>query len=376
MTGDGRGNENIALTAIHSVFHGEHNRVLEANKLTILRSGDLEGINEWLRRPLADAVELTSALASDADLTAFAAGLQWDGERLFQAAKFSTEMQYQHIVFEEFARRIQPNIAPFVFTNSADLDARIVAEFAHAVYRFGHSQLGDGVARLEADLASSDLGLIQSFLNPLEFANSGLDAEAATGAIARGITRVVDQEIDEFIVEALRNNLLGAPLDLASLNLARGRELGIPSLNQTRAQLYAMTGAVQLKPYTGWTVDPNQADSHGFFQHLKNPMSVVNLIAAYGTHTTITEATSVEAKRRAAMSIVFNTSLDGPPDALDFLRGTGAYADQETGINDVDLWIGGMAEQVNEFGGQLGETFNAVFNTRWSSSRTETASIT
>ena len=364
VTGDGRGNENIALTAIHSVFHGEHNRVLEANKLTILRSGDLEGINEWLRRPLADAVELTSAQASDADLTAFAAGLQWDGERLFQAAKFSTEMQYQHIVFEEFARRIQPNIAPFVFTNSADLDARIVAEFAHAVYRFGHSQLGDGVARLEADLASSDLGLIQSFLNPLEFANSGLDAEAATGAIARGITRVVDQEIDEFIVEALRNNLLGAPLDLASLNLARGRELGIPSLNQTRAQLYAMTGAVQLKPYTGWTVDPNQADSHGFFQHLKNPMSVVNLIAAYGTHTTITEATSVEAKRRAAMSIVFNTSLDGqvpPPDALDFLRGTGAYADQETGINDVDLWIGGLAEQVNEFGGQLGETFNAVF---------------
>ena len=122
-----------------------------------------------------------------------------------------------------------------------------------------------------------------------------------------------------------------------------------------------MTGAVQLKPYTGWTVDPNQADSHGFFQHLKNPMSVVNLIAAYGTHTTITEATSVEAKRRAAMSIVFNTSLDGPPDALDFLRGTGAYADQGTGINDVDLWIGGLAEQVNEFGGQLGETFNAVF---------------
>ena len=102
MTGDGRGNENIALTAIHSVFHGEHNRVLEANKLTILRSGDLEGINEWLRMPLADDVALQSAQASDADLSAFAAGLQWDGERLFQAAKFSTEMQYQHIVFEEF----------------------------------------------------------------------------------------------------------------------------------------------------------------------------------------------------------------------------------------------------------------------------------
>ena len=34
--------------------------------------------------------------------------LVWDGERLFQAAKFGTEMQYQHLVFEEFARKVQP----------------------------------------------------------------------------------------------------------------------------------------------------------------------------------------------------------------------------------------------------------------------------
>ncbi len=32
------------------------------------------------------------------------AALQWDGERLFQAGRFVTEMQYQHLVFEEFAR--------------------------------------------------------------------------------------------------------------------------------------------------------------------------------------------------------------------------------------------------------------------------------
>ena len=48
--------------------------------------------------------------------------LNWDGERLFQAARFVTEMQYQHLVFEEFARRIQPNVDPFIFTNSADLE--------------------------------------------------------------------------------------------------------------------------------------------------------------------------------------------------------------------------------------------------------------
>ncbi len=48
ITGDGRGNENIGLSAVHSVFHSEHNRAVEANKATILASGDLAFINEWL----------------------------------------------------------------------------------------------------------------------------------------------------------------------------------------------------------------------------------------------------------------------------------------------------------------------------------------
>ena len=34
-------------------------------------------------------------------------------ERLFQAARFVTEMEYQHLVFEEFGRKIQPAIKPF-----------------------------------------------------------------------------------------------------------------------------------------------------------------------------------------------------------------------------------------------------------------------
>ena len=51
----------------------------------------------------------------------------------------------------------------------------------------------------------------------------------------RGLTRQVGNEIDEFVTEALRNNLLGLPLDLAALNIARGRDTGIPSLNDARA---------------------------------------------------------------------------------------------------------------------------------------------
>ena len=74
----------------------------------------------------------------------------WDGERLFQAARFATEMQYQHLVFEEFARKVQPQVNLFAGYET-DVDPAIVAEFAHTVYRFGHSMLTDTVARTNAD---------------------------------------------------------------------------------------------------------------------------------------------------------------------------------------------------------------------------------
>ena len=80
--------------------------------------------------------------------------LQWNGERLFQVAKFGTEMQYQHLVFEEFARTVQPMIDPFFAPTQVydvDLNPAIVAEFAHTVYRFGHSMLTETVDRFDAN---------------------------------------------------------------------------------------------------------------------------------------------------------------------------------------------------------------------------------
>ena len=68
----------------------------------------------------------------------------------------------------------------------------------------------------------------------------------------RGTTRQAGNEIDEFKTEALRNNLLGLPLDLATINLARGRDTGIPSLNAARRDFYDVTGDSRLAPYTSW----------------------------------------------------------------------------------------------------------------------------
>ena len=54
------------------------------------------------------------------------------GERLFQTARFVTEMEYQHLVFEEFARKVQPAVRPFHVYN-ADINSAIPAEYAHQV---------------------------------------------------------------------------------------------------------------------------------------------------------------------------------------------------------------------------------------------------
>jgi hypothetical protein len=83
-----------------------------------------------------------------------------------------------------------------------------VAEFAHTVYRFGHSMLTETIDRLDPAFQNSEIGLIEAFLNPLAFdANGALTPEEAAGAIVRGTTRQVGNEIDEFKTEALRNNL-------------------------------------------------------------------------------------------------------------------------------------------------------------------------
>ena len=103
-----------------------------------------------------------------------------------------------------------------------------------------------------------------------------------TADIVLGTVNQVSNEIDEFVTGTLQNNLLGLPLDLAALNIARGRDTGVAPLNVARAQLFAETGEAQLKPYTSW---------NDFGSMLKHPESLVNFIAAYGTHTSITSAT-------------------------------------------------------------------------------------
>ena len=360
IAGDGRANENIALTAVHQVFHAEHNRIVEHTKDVTLASMDRAFINEWLLVDLTDAQFATLTNGNPAAIAALSESLVWDGERLFQVGRFTNEMEYQHLVFEEFGRMMQPDIDAFVFEPSADINPSIAAEFAHVVYRFGHSMLRQDIAVIEMDAdgnpVQNDISLFEGFLNPVKYDSLGT-AEQASGAIIRGMSRQTGSEIDEFVTDVLRNQLLGIPLDLATINLARGRDVGMPSLQTARERFFEATGDTLLKPYESW------AD---FALNLKNPASIINFIAAYGTHESVRNTAenpkTVEQLREAATLLVLG-GAGAPADRLDFLNAEGAYANDAKlgGLNDIDFWIGGLAEKKMAFGGMLGSTFSFVF---------------
>jgi len=334
VTGDGRGNENIALTTIHNLFHAEHNR---------------------LRYDIDRLINTTGVLTA-AEVAAWRsvhAGSGWDyGERLFQAARFVTEMEYQHLVFEEFARTIQPLINPFL-GGITDINPAIVAEFAHTVYRLGHSMLPEVVARINADepncrlvtpatpttLLCHDIRLFDAFLNPQAYNQGGtLTADKAAGSIVRGLSQQVGNELDEFVVDSVRNTLVGLPLDLPAINLARGRSEGIPPLNVARRQFFTATRDAAVAPYANW---------FEFGLNLKHQESLVNFVAAYGIDPTLAAVTTVAAKRAAATALLGTAFMTAPA--------------ATTGLDNVDYWVGGLAERQAVFGGLLGSTFNFVF---------------
>jgi Ca2+-binding RTX toxin-like protein len=338
IAGDGRANENIGLTAIHDVFHSEHNAVL---------------------------IELQSRMTPNGDgtWTETANGRVWSGEDLFQSAKLVTEMQYQHMVFGEFSRHFSPNINAFA-SYQVTVDPAVSAEFAHAVYRFGHSMLTetvgltayDPVTGVRATGPGSDksMGLIQAFLNPTAY------GETTAGEIAFGMGSQVGNGIDVWVTDVLRNNLVGLPLDLATLNILRGRDSGIGSLNQIRADLYAQTGLESLKPYQSW-------DEFG--ANLLHPESLENFIMAYARDAilvqfsgnadltywnTLQNTTGLTAD---ASHQLYATGLRGAAQAaMDNI----AFMNGSTGLGVIDFWMGGLAEKKVP-GGMLGATFDFLF---------------
>ena len=154
IAGDGRANENLGSTTIHTIFEREHNRLI----LETQRALDAEPAVLAAYRDTNCAVGCAHNDSSRP--TTFTLG-----ERMFQAARFINEMEYQHVVFEEFALRVAPALDTTASGSSVP-GAATYAEFAHTVSRFVDSMFQETIARTNVDGTTSDIALRDGSSNP------------------------------------------------------------------------------------------------------------------------------------------------------------------------------------------------------------------
>jgi len=206
LAGDVRANENLGLTSMHTLFAREHNRLVD---------------------------ELSAENPS------------WDSETLYQEARVIVEAQLQIITFEEFLPKLVGEDAISDWSGyNADIDPQIASEFSAAAYRLGHTMLSSTFHRVKEDGSTSDYGNLElrhAFFRPDRLANEG-----GIDDILRGAAVGESETIDLQIVDDVRNFLFGPPgaggLDLAALNLQRGRDHGLDDYNGVR-EAYGLTRA-------------------------------------------------------------------------------------------------------------------------------------
>jgi hypothetical protein len=81
------------------------------------------------------------------------------------------------------------------------------------------------------DKTLREIKLEDAFFAPLQIESTG-----GIDAFLRGLTNSICQEVDPFIVPAMRNHLF-ANFDLLSVNIQRARDHGIPDFNSIRESL-------------------------------------------------------------------------------------------------------------------------------------------
>ncbi len=260
VAGDGRVNENFGLTSIHHIFHEEHNYQVQ-NLMDALHRQDVVS-GDPTHASLHDFQVDTGHMNAAGDFVYTDNSIAWDQDKVFNAAKLVVEMEYQHAAVDQYARNVTPNIQEFVGYSSS-VNSAVSLEYSQAAFRFGHSTLRETIDTIDPShgLTGKIMGyaLKEAFLSPEKYADIG------PAAIALGMTHQQMNEVDEFITPALNQGLLGQPLDLAAINIARGRDVGIPTLNDFRE-------AVGLGRYTSW---------NDFGQNMQHPTSLANFIAAH-----------------------------------------------------------------------------------------------
>jgi len=198
LAGDVRANEQAGLASMHTLFVREHNR-------------------------LAEQIAIDNPRYSD--------------EQIYQEARMLVGAQLQVITYQEFLPALLgPNAIPVYTGYKAEVNSSISNEFSSAAYRFGHSLLSPLLLRLDSNMEEIEPGHLS--LADAFFAPSRLTTEGGIEPILRGLSAQICQDFDVLVIDEVRNFLFGPPgaggFDLASLNIQRGRDHGLPGYNDVR----------------------------------------------------------------------------------------------------------------------------------------------
>ncbi|CAB3409038.1 unnamed protein product [Caenorhabditis bovis] len=211
VAGDERSNEQPGLTAIHTIFLREHNRIARV----------LKQFNNF-----------------------------WSDEKLFQEARRINIAQLQNIIFKEWLPVVlgcenmekfglMPQSTGYFEEYDDKCDPTISQEMSTAAFRFGHTLIRGVFNRMNEGFqnGTQHVNLTETFSDPSPIYEKNL---GHMESILMGLIGVNSMAFDRHIVSAVRNHLFarpGAPLtglDLPAVNIQRGRDHGIRGYNAYR----------------------------------------------------------------------------------------------------------------------------------------------
>jgi peroxidase len=191
----------------------------------------------------------------------------WTGDQLYNMARAITTAEYENIVYSEYLPVLIGHALGSYQGYDSSQSAQVSQEFSTAAFRVGHTQISDTQEGVDnSGVTTFSQPLSQAFFNsPAQDIANGVDP------LLRSFSLDFAQATDVYVVATLRN-LLAASLvgggvdliDLIAIDIQRERDVGLGSLNQTRA-------ALNLAPY------------NSFAALTSDPVLQKNLKAVYGS---------------------------------------------------------------------------------------------
>ncbi|CAG4982446.1 unnamed protein product [Parnassius apollo] len=237
--GEIRVNEQLVLTVMHTLMAREHNRVAEG----------LAAVNP-----------------------------HWDDETLFQEARRINIAEIQHITYNEFlpillGKDVMEKFGLVLEKQGywdgydPEVNPDVLASFAAAAYRFGHSLLPTAVERWsKAHKFIASKRLSDLIRRPYDLYRAGVLDE-----YVMGLMNQVAQAMDDSITQEVTNHLfkkVGARfgMDLVSLNMQRGREFGLPGYMEFR-KFCGLSGADTFEDLFGSMPNETVRKYQTIFEH-------------------------------------------------------------------------------------------------------------